>query len=352
MTVLLKTEEAAVVTWLRQIDPATLEAFLGADGPRISDFSSDMLMMPAIAVDFVAWLNENLLRAPKILKKAAITAFPAIEEAPELLSAALRIEELLTRAKASDPCDVHLAGNVPIVNRAGLRQHLRRILTHEEPIVVEVSGESRFGRTHSWYLIRHVAKWTKRRAVWIDLIGPLLNQQRIEAVFDQIVGELGFPEARRPTVDGAAPNTIADRFATEIARLLRGPRTEPIWLVFDHLDKRVEPEIKALIKQLAEIHLRNPMGSCTVFLLGPGPDLAIEDQFDEIARETVTAFVDKEIEEAAKSVNSLGQAPLPPVDLRERIDEMLEIALTADPKAEACAAISKKLVALRKDVRA
>lgn len=337
---------------LRQIDPGRLEILLGAAGPRISDFSSENRTMPAIAIDFVVWLNANLLRAPDILKAAA-AAYPATSEAPGLVAAALRIEDMLTRARASDPCDAHLAGNIPIVNRRGLRRHLRRIIDHGEPVVVEVSGESRLGRSHSWYLIRHVARWTNRRAVWIDLIGPVLDQQRIEMVFDQIIAELGFAEPRRPTVEGTAPNTLGDRFATEIARLLRlrPVGSEPIWLVFDHLDKRVEPELKALIRQLAETHLRNPMGNCAVFLLGPGPDLVIHDQFDEVARETVTAFLDQEIVDAATGVNALGQAPLAADELKARIDDMLTIAMT-DTKPGACAAISKRLVALRNEVMA
>ena len=355
---IIDQERDALLSLLVEFDHDDLATFLGANGlPQISVFSSPAKRMPVIALDFLTWLNlhpDNLQRVFTALS----TEFAATDEAPVLAAAAARIAAIPPRP-AGPPQDVRLAGGVPIVNRSVLREYLRLATNGagnawSDIKVVSIVGERGLGRTHSWHLIKFVADSGVAKAIKIDLVSATLENQTLEVLFKQLVRTLKITDAEKPTSDGVTSDTLAARYAEELAGCL-GRVTDtwpkPVWLVFDSLDRDVRPEIKRFISLLSRARLDGMFGQCVLFLLGPDATSQPDDPARVVLTEPLVMFNDSEIRDAATCVNNLGAAQLAMPDLEDRISQMIG-PRSSIGDGEFCQHVATRLVDLRIEVRA
>ena len=356
---LLPPEQMALTTVVCRFDQNSFNSFLVLNGgPPISKFSSEMLPVPSIAVDFIGWIRRDGGGLPQLLRALAAAAGVAAE-VPILNAAAARL--LLVQAKismAGEPTETCLASGMPIINRSPLRQHLRDAI--DSPAnpwkavkVIKVLGERGLGRSHSWFLIKFVASSGAATAIKIDLVSATLANQTLEVLFDTLVRTLGITDSKAPSSDGVASDTLAARYADEFAGCLSRASVrwgKPLWLVFDSLDRDLRPEIKRFVSLLARARFDDTFENCVIFLLGPDSITDPEDFGRLSLNEPLGPFTDKEIEDTAARLNQLGTTPLRKADLRSRILEIQALRVEFGG-GELCRQVCSKLVDLRIEVK-
>ena len=351
---LMITEQMAIVDVVTGFDQMGLDTFLAQAGaPRLATFSSANLPMPVVALSFIQWLDQNDNFIEAVLRRM-VAQFPAHNSAPLLQQALNRTVRAGQAAAASQPWETPLIAGVPMVNRAPLRSTLARLLGGHGPEVTLVDGPAGSGRSHSWYLIEHVARSVATVfPLKIDLNAPVLAQQTIDVVARQLLSKLRLPQTALSTSEGATPDTVADRFAEDIAnawnaRPAGGPKP---WIVFDSLDRAVAPEIRSFVCALVQRRLSHEIDSCVFFLLGAGRDYGVVDPFLVVDVESLTVFSDAEVQQAAGALNALGSRPLSAADFHSRLQDMHKLLAQGGPRV-ACAAVSRKLAELRREVNA
>jgi hypothetical protein len=356
---LTSADEVAILEWISLLDQAAFGVILHrATGDRIALFSSDQKSVVAIGVDFVGWLKRTPAKILPVLDQI-VADYPATPEATVLAATAIRLRAVQAQlAAAGPPEDTRLAGGVPIVNRARLRQLLRTAINHtghgEQVRVIKVRGESGLGRSHSWHLIRHVGAEGHAKAFKVDLISPTLAQQNVPFLFDHLVRHLKLSDVRIPTTDGITADTMAARFADELAGCLARaaeawPR--PLWLVFDNLDRDLAPDVKRFVALLTQACIDAHFDNCVIFLLGPDDATEPDDQYRVALTETVVGFRDTEIQDAAAYLNRLGTNRLCDQTLAARVADMTNLLATLRGR-ELLSQVSRKLVDLRLEVGA
>lgn len=308
-----------------------------------------------ISMQCVTWLQTSVHHAPALLNRL-VEKYPGAPECAALRVAAERLTAIKTRQDSLGPVDQQiLAGGVPVVNRAILRKHLAGLRNGTNLPVIVVGGASGLGRSHSWSLIQHVAAaMPDVKAHWIDLVGPVLSQQSLPHLFAYLVRILGLPAGDPVTVEGVTGVTLSDRFVGEfVARVqsMQQPWAQTQWLVFDHLDRNIAPEIKMFVMGLASLRLRTVFGGCVFFLLGPDPTVKLDDPAGLAPEETLVDFLDDEIEAAVRQLNGIGQAPLDAEALKTQLEALK--ALRSDHHGRGlAAAVFGQLVAMRQKVSA
>jgi hypothetical protein len=357
---LLDEEQEAFSEVLFRFTQGDFSAFLlRINGPRLKDFSAAGLPMPVIAVNFAEWLDVHPDKMPRVLKGLA-EEIEQSPEAPILKAAAARLEAIGAKARAAGPAtQAPLAAGVPIVDRAVLRVFLEdAIASAGNPMaavkLVKVQGERGLGRSHSWHLIKYVADCGAARAIKIDLISATLKDQTLDVLFGQLTRLLNLNGAVKPSSDGATADTLAARYAEEIAGCLStvAPQwPKPLWLAFDNLDRDIRPEIKRFVSLLASARLDGTFDKCVIFLLGPDA-LTEPDDPSRLARnEPLVTFNDSDVSEAAEKMNALGARALSITDLKARVDSMLALR-SGLSSGEFCKQVATRLVDLRIEVGA
>lgn len=337
MMLLPNHEMEALNGVLVRFNQHNFDAFLvRIGGPPISSFSSPLLSMPAIVVDFNAWLQLHREFLPTILEKLAVEV-GASTEASVLASAADKLWRREQKVKAlGPPTQVRLAGGVPIVNRSVLRAHLQAAIDDaDDPNwdvkFVKVLGERCSGRSHSWHLIKYVADSGVGEAIKFDLESPTLANQTLEVLFHDIVKRCRLANVEKPTEVGVTSDTLAARYAEEVARCLSGMSaswSKPKWLVFDSLDRELRPEIKRFVSLLVQARLDKAFDRCVIFLLGPDAITEPADPWQMGRTEELVPFSDEEIDDAANYLHKLGAARLSSDTLQKRIAAMRALRST------------------------
>ncbi|MUT27346.1 MULTISPECIES: hypothetical protein [Mesorhizobium] len=347
--ILLTDERFALSEWVASVNHDTLAMVLGRAGVRIEEFSAAAKSMPSIAVELNGWLETNSARIRPILEQ--ITAdFSDHESASLLKQAADRIARAEQALGNELPWKAVLSRGVPVVNRSPLRAALENLITYDRPDVLMIDGPEGGGRTHSWYLISHVGNSAGAVEPFkIDLVARS-DQRSIGGLFDLLVGKFNLARAVKPTTVGATAETVADRYAQEIAeKWFSQPRVP--WIVFDSVDRKIPTEVKLFICALAQRRLQGELQGCKLFLLGAGDGYGVEDPFRLVEIERLTAFQTREVEEAATIINARGARPMDDAALRQWLTPVVcELALLGGRVAGEH--VSKKLVELRQEVRA
>lgn len=348
-------EQEAIIQVVIGFDQFGFDTFLAKTGaPTLSTFSSAALPMPVVALKFIQWLDQNTGFIDPVLR-TLVAQFPAHASTPLLQQALNRTMRAGQAAAAGQPWDAPLIAGVPMVNRAPLRSTLENLLSGHGPEVTMVDGPGGTGRSHSWFLIQHVARSVANVfPVKIDLNAPVLAQQTIDVVARQLLSKLRLPPTALSTSLGATPDTVADRFAEDVADAwnARAPGGPKPWIVFDSLDRPVAPEIRSFVCALVQRRLSHEIDSCVFFLLGAGRDYGVADPFLVVDVESLTVFSDTEVQQAASALNALGLRPLSAADLQSRLQDMQALLAQGGGPREACAAVSRKLAELRKEVSA
>jgi hypothetical protein len=316
----------------------------------LGSFSSPAKTMVAIAVDFVTWLDSNPRQLIAALE-ALLEEFGLRPEAPILRMALDRLKVRATVHLPTTPWDVKLVEGIPVVNRTRLRGLLQEIVDRNLPSVVQVDGPTGTGRSHSYFLIRHVATHSDVVLARVDVDRLLPESRNLPSIAAQLASELRLSGFTHPHTAGATSETIGVRYAENFATALRQSLPDrAVWLVFDSLERHRLSEVRAFIITLIDMRMRLDLGRCAFFLLGAGPEYQIDDPHRLLETETLGVFSAFEIEEYVKTLNDMGRTPLagPVLDARSLAIQSL---LGNTPEDKVCRAICSKLVDLRAEVR-
>jgi hypothetical protein len=353
---LTREEVRALLTWTKNFQtPDDFGVFLmDAIVVDYRQFARPQVTVAVVAVDFVGWLQLNMHYAVE-LYGAAIVHWPAHPAIADLQATLERLRAGEARAAAAGPSYEHcLPGGVPVVNRLPLRGLLKGLCQGIDYPVILVEGDRGLGRSHSWHLIQHVAMGQGARPLRVDLLGPTLRSQSVEALFDYLTRVLGLQDGVTPTSEGVTGVTLAQRFSGEfVARVQSRPSPwgNGIWLVFDNLDRDVPPETKLFIMQLAQMRLNKDFTGATLFLLGPDPTAGMDDPYLLVRRERLTSFQADELRSAVTAVNAVGQAQLNTAELEAEAQAVLDLA-GAQQGRELGEAVMARLARLRDRVQA
>lgn len=353
---LTETEKLALMDWVEEQTHASFDHFLFRTvGVRTDVFAGPHSNILTVAVEFIGWLNRNGEAAPKVFA-ALVRTFPEHALIGVFRDASARMAASAAReAAAGERYEACLAGRVPVIDRAPLRQRLRALADGQSPPVVVVEGEAGMGRSHSWFLIQHVAAGLPDvRALNVDLMGPVLPNRDVATLFNHLVRLLNLPDGAAPAVVGVSGVTLAARFAGELVtriQAMQQPWPRTVWLVFDNLDRPVPPEVKLFVSELAQARMQDLFTGCTLILLAPDPLFGVPDPGRVALREQLTTFLSEDIATAARSLNALGASPLPADELDTTIAGIVGDA-TARQGRDHCQAVAEAFRGLRDRVQA
>lgn len=359
--VLESDERRALIAVLRNFDQVQFKSWLMLDGGvKLSTFSAETKPIEAIIADFLDWIERDNRCLVNLLKGLIVKFGEEHSSVATLQEAVVRIQATQAQlAKLGCPSDARLAEGRPIVNRSALRQFLKAAMNHGGPAwasvsIVKVAGARGLGRSHSWYLIKHVANTGVAEALKFDLASATLANQTLDVLFDTLERNLKITDARKPTSDGVTSDTLAARFAEELAGCLAraaGNWNKPYWLVFDSLDRDLRPEVKRFVSLLCRERLEGVFGNCVIFLLGPDAVTEPDDPGRSVQLELLTPFTNTEISDAATALNSIGRKALQQSDLDLRIGDAQALAQHYSGP-DLCREVFSKLVDLRIEVGA
>jgi hypothetical protein len=343
-------EKMALVEMVSRFKQMQFEAFLAeAALPDISYFSSNLLAMPLIVLAFSKWLDDNPHKLVTALN-ALIQKFPAVPSTGLLREACLRSMREASTTTPLTPWEAQLVEGVPVVNRIVLRKFLAKINSANGPKVVIVNGPRGTGRTHSFYLIKHVAVHRGIPLVRINLDWIAPQQRNLKGIVSLILSTLKMTTFITPSDTGVTSETLGVRYAENFADAFRQlPVGHERWLIFDSLELHRVPEVNAFICTLVTMRLRQDLADCTFFLLDAGPSYAFSDPHLLIATDPIGIFSTDEIAAYAGRLNALGQTPLEKSELDARTSAITKLLGTL-PDHQVCAEIGKKFAELRDEV--
>ncbi len=343
--ILLQQEESALQEFVVSLVQSELDRMLcNAACPAIAAFSDSAKGMIVIAYD----LTIHLRGCPQYLVpllSQIVKYYPHVPSAPHFRAAIIRLQQAGAAQAAIPPWEACLASGVPIVNRSMLRQLLRGLVSGASHPVVLIEGANGTGRSHSWRLIKHVADAVGSTIMTckVDLTGYVAEHQTVERVFDSLVKQLQLQVAC-PTYVAATPETVAARYADELAHQWGQLGGRRIWLVFDSLDRDIPTEIKRFVSNLAEHRLDQRLNGATLFLLGAGRGFIV-DPYRLAKLEQLGSFVERELREIAQLINAAGLNPLSVAQLEPRIQDLTEAM-----QVSGFSAVAERLTDLRDEV--
>lgn len=353
---LTREEVRSLLNWTKTfLNPDDFGVFLmDAIVVDYRQFARPQVTMAAVAMDFVGWLQLNMHYAAE-LYAAAIGHWPAHSAVADLQATSARLAAGEAREAAAGPCYDHcLPGGVPVVNRSPLRALLRGLCQGKDYPVILVEGDRGLGRSHSWHLIQHVAVKQDARPLRIDMLGPTLRSQSVEALFEYLTRVLGLKDGVAPTTEGVTGVTLAQRFSGEFLARVQSrnlPWDKDLWLVFDNLDRDAPSEAKLFVMQLAQMRLNKDFVGATFFLLGPDPSAGMDDPYRLAQRERLTHFQADELRSAVRAVNAVGAVGLDAAELDAEAQAVLDLTLQQQGR-ELGEAVMLRLARLRDRVQA
>ncbi len=347
-----RDEKKAINELVSSFDQAGFEVFLVmASLAPLSEFSAASNKMPKIVIDFIQWMEAKPIAIIPALEALA-QEFPVHPAAAILLLGVDRFKREAALMMPASPWEVALVDGIPVVNRVQLRGLLQSIVNQAGPKVVMVNGPTGTGRSHSFYLINHVAACSAIKLVLVDLNYLPAERRNIRDIVNQLITDLGLAGFQQPDTHGATAATIGGRYAENFAAALKlAAPVHPTWFVFDHLERHQLAEVRAFVAALVDMRLRQLLGSCIFFLLGAGSEYVFNDQFRRIETEQLGIFSDTEIEAYVHTLNGLGRSPLAPAMLAARARD-IKLLLKAVPVHQVCGEVARKISDLRVEVRA
>ena len=257
----------------------------------------------------------------------------------------------LQRQTVRDPRDIILVDIKVMVNRSQLRNVLYEIVSlHMPRPVVGVSGAPRSGRTHSWHLIRQVANTHGIDKIRLDLTAWPDQDRKLEKLVEALVEQANIPAFQAPNSVGVTPEVKGQRYARVIAeRLALRPAGVKLWLVFDSVDRPIDPAIVPFLRALCDAACESVFQDCTIFILGWGSDFAMTPPaFVEI--EQLSDFLPLELKTAAEQLNALGEHPLDAAILQQRID-VIHAAVQNGNWPHSIPEVERLLISLSRELR-
>lgn len=280
-----------------------------------------------------------------------INHFPTNPDNPALKAIMDRLVAQQTNG-APNPTDEHWIGAEPMVNRGQLRALLQQITTGFNHGVVYVAGPRMSGRSHSWQLIRHVARQYNIQCSRVDF--ALETEARtIGHIYSELKRAYGINGINDPTHEGASPADVAFKFAARLRSRLVGMNSmvpKP-WIVIDYTDDVVDPAVPEFIRLFCTDRDRNLFDNCVIFVLGPLTHLETMRILPTMVIEELGPVSESEILETAKVINQRGKPPLLDFELRARVKAIFG-ELAGLPVEERFPAMRRALARLRIEVKA
>ncbi len=272
----------------------------------------------------------------------------------------LALTEIANRLRAQaaqavgNPLQELWIGAEPMVNRSGLRALLDEIANGGyNHGVIYIAGGPMSGRSHSFQLIRHVARSMNICHHRVDF--ALASEARtLRHLYGALREVYAINADGEPTHEGATPGDVATKFASHLrARLATAPPVDPKpWIVIDFSDEVPDPAVPEFIRMFCADRDANLFDNCVLFILGPTAHLdSMRGELHNMQVEELGLVSQTEIFEAADLLNKRGKQQLDEVALDLRAKSIYG-DVTHLPENEQFPALRRALLELRQEVRA
>lgn len=281
-----------------------------------------------------------------------VTTFPGRSGDNAAIAAILkRLGDQILQS-AADPIDESWIGPEPMVNRGSLRGLLRQIVDGHNHGVIYVAGPRMSGRSHSWHLIRHVARQSGIGFHRIDFTHET-EARTIGHIYAELKRACGLNNIGDPTHEGATPADVAFKFAARLRQNLAicAPVTPKPWIVIDFTDEVIDPAVPEFIRLFCTDRDNSIFDNCVIFVLGPLTHLETMRHLANLDVEELGPVSESEILAAARMANNRGAQPIAQSDLDARVSDIYG-GLAALSEDERYPAMRRALIALRREVRA
>ncbi|GAA6176440.1 hypothetical protein [Sulfitobacter pacificus] len=304
-----------------------------------------------VVVNLIGRLSESTEMAI-IVCDALVLMTPNNASNPEITTIADCLRAQSAQA-AFNPVQELWIGSEPMVNRGGLRALLSEIAQGYHHGVIYVAGGPMSGRSHSFHLIRHVARnWNIPHhrvdfALEIEARTLLHLYGALQKAYDLVDDD-------PPTEEGATPGDVASKFAARLRdRLAAVPLVNPKpWLVIDFSEDVPDPAVPEFIRLLCADRDANQFDNCVIFVLGPTAHLeSMRGDLLNLQVEDLGPVAQTEIFEAAVVLNQRGQNKLDDATLGARAAQIYD-DVTQLPEDAQFPALRRALLELRREVRA
>ena len=316
-----------------------------ATGAAIGAYGASNNSVPVLAMKCATWLVEDLTRLAALVDQVCRT-MPGLPEIPQLTALDQRLKTIAAQAPV-DAFDELLIDTAVIVNRTQLRRVLRDLTMGFVRPLVFVNGARGYGRSHSWFLIRFIAASHQIGCKLYDLDSWVVEQRNLDSLVAALVKGLGLTaDYVAPTTVGVTPEVRGQRLAAAVAQALANrPAGEPLWIVFDSMDRSPDAATDAFLAELCERRSTGQFQDCTLFVLGTSSTLCLSEKCAPPVAEPLGPFLPSEVADAAERINSRGTRQLSDADLQSRIATLQ--AELAPQWPQPISAVARQLIQLR-----
>lgn len=321
------------------------ELLLTSIGLALEDISSAG-PRPLLVAKCIRFLEKNETHCISVGEELCLR-FPSNEHLHVIKTLLRRLQRIVV----PDPRDIVLVDIKIMVNRSQLRNVLFENVVNGRPRpVVGVAGAPKSGRTHSWHMIRQVANTHGIEKVRLDLTAWPDQDRKLEKLVHGLVEQAGIVGFEAPNSIGITPEVKGQRYARVIAeRLALRPADHRLWLVFDSVDRPIDPSIVPFLRALCEAACDSVFQNCTVFILGWGPDFALANPA-LVEVEQLSDFLPLELTTAAEQINGLGENPLDSDTLQQRVDAIHAVVEDGD-WPDSIPDVERLLISLSQELR-
>ena len=334
---------------------------LGIGGPQL------MLIWGTVTLEDASWAANEVpaVVVIKLLGRSTEDATMIIDICKELIElvpnhpANQPLQAIIDRLKkrkaqaSADPVQEFWIGSEPMVNRAGLRALLRDIANGFHFGVIYVAGGPMTGRSHSFQLIRHVARNSGVTLHKVDF--DLAREGRtLPHLYDGLSKAYEMNGSEAPTHEGATPGDVAEKFASHLrAHLSTAPMQTPKpWLVIDFSDDVPDPAVPEFIRMFCADREANQFDNCVIFVLGPTEHLdSMRGDLLNMQCEDLGTLTETEILQAVTVLNERGTQKLDDAVLRTRVSTLYQDVVGL-PEEARFPELRRHLLMLRNEVRA
>ncbi len=350
MAIITPDERRAIQERLRAMGSPNLALIYGdATG---EDAAWTLTQSPlVVVVQLIGRIGEDATMTITVCD-ALVQMTPLDPGNPALAAIADRLRAQAAQASALPEQELWI-GAEPMVNRSGLRSLLREISGGFNHGVIYVAGGPMSGRSHSFQLIRHVARCKGIPHPKADF-AVKTEERTFSRLWESLRTALGIDADGEPTFEGATPGDVAEKFIDHLrTRLGAAPVTLPKpWVVIDYSEDVSDPVVPEFLRMLCAARDAAEFDTCVIFVLGPPAYLdSMRAEMPNLQVEDLGRVTQTEIFDAASAVNLRGSQKLGDVALNARAAKIYDDVMQLGDDAQ-FPALRRALLDLRREVRA
>jgi hypothetical protein len=350
MTLLEPEERKTLLHRLQEAGAAQLaRIYLLATGEDSNFIMMDSVIAVSVRVlGLVGGDSQKLC----IVCSELVATFPS-HATNAVLNAILHKLQAQIAGQTADPTEELWIGSEPMVNRATLRFLLKYLVNGHHFGVVYIAGGAMSGRSHSYQLIRHVARSRNVPCHMIDFEVPI-ESRTLPYLYSRLNEAYGVNAIDEPTHEGATAGDVAGKFALLLrSRLVAlAPANPKPWVVIDYTDEVPDPAVPEFLRMICAARDANKFDNCVIFVLGPTAHLeTMRTQLFNLEVEEMEDIDENDILECAVSVNQKGIESLTSDEVIARVRDIYASAQAMTENAR-LAEVRRGLLMLRREVRA